>query len=218
MKYLGQSQSGSMADTTASRNRNGQYYRRRAQPVNPNSSFQGVVRGRIATNSAAWRAISDNQRAGWADLALSINRTDSLGQSHTLNGFEAFMSVNTNNLSAGNAPVVDAPAVVTPSDLLTAVITLTSAAFSVAYTTTPLAAGQRLFSYISPQVSAGRKFNKNFKLIAVSAAAAASPANLLAAYTARYGVPVTGNRIFMQFKIYQAGFLSGPLSTSAVVA
>lgn len=218
MKYLGDPSSGSQAGTTASRNRFGQYYRTRATPVNVNSTQQGVVRSRMAANSAAWRALTGAQRAGWTSLGYAISRDDSLGQSYTLNGFMAFCSVNNNNVAAGNAVVADAPSLVTPSALLTAPITLTAASFSIAYTATPLSAGSRLFTRVSPQGSAGRTFNGDFRLLAVSAAAAASPANVLAAYTAKFGVPVIGNKIFVSLQIYNSGFLSGPLITSAVVA
>ena len=147
-----------------------------------------------------------------------MTRSDSLGSTYTLNGFMAYCSVNNNNIAAGNAVVSDAPELQTPPTILTAVLTLTAAAFSVAYTVTPLGAGARLFSFVSPQMSAGRSFNNDYRLLAVSAAAAASPANLLAAYTAKFGVPVVGNRIFASFVTYLLGFQSGPLVTSAVVA
>jgi hypothetical protein len=218
MKILDVPQSGSVAGTTSSRNRFGQYRRTRAIPVNPDSSFQGTVRNRLAVNAAAWRALTAAQRAGWGDLGNSMTRTDSLGQTITLTGFQAYCSCNGNNLAAGNAAVSDCPALTTPSGLLTAVITLTAAAMSIAYTTTPLAAGTRLFTYVSLQRSAGRNYESDFRLLAVSAAAAASPANVYAAYVARFGIPIVGNRIFFKFLIYQGGFLSGPMTTSQVVA
>jgi len=171
----------------------------------------------MSTNAAGWRTLTDAQRAGWAALGLMITRTDSLGQPYTLNGFLAFSSVNNNKLDAGDAAVTDAPAIVTPPDLLTATITLSAVAFSVAYTATPLAAGVRLFIRVSPQQSAGRKFNGDYRQIAVTAAAAASPANILIAYTARLGVPVVGNRIFLNLQTYQAGFLGSPFAVSQVV-
>lgn len=218
MKVLTDPQSGSQAGTTASRNSFGQYYRTRAIPVNPSSTQQGVVRARLAANAASWRTLTANQRAGWNDLALSMTRTDSLGSSYVLNGFLAFCSVNNNNVTAGNATVTAAPALTTPAAILTAVITLTSAVMSVAYTVTPLAAGARLFSFVSPQRSAGRAFESDYRLLAVSAAAAASPADLFTAYSAKFGVPVVTNRIFFSLTTYLGGFQSGALVTSAIVA
>lgn len=218
MKKLDVPQSGSQADTTAARNRYGQYNRTRSTPVNPNTTYQGAVRNRLSVNSAAWRALTDGQRAGWASLGEQMTRTDSLGQTYTLTGFQAYCSVNGNNLAAGNAVVSAAPALVTPSGLLTATITLTAAVLSVAYTTTPLGAGIRLFSYCSKPKSAGVMFESDLRLLAVSAAAAASPADLYATYIARFGVPVVGQAIFFAFHLYSGGFLSGPLAVKQVVS
>ena len=218
MKFLGDPRSGSYQGITSSRNRFGQYVRTRAIPVNPASTFQGTVRNRLALNAAAWRELTAIQRSGWTSLGLSMTRTDSLGQTYTPTGFQAYCSVNNNNLAAGNAVSSDAPALITPSGLVTATITLTSAAFSIAYTTTPLGAGIRLFTFASPHRSAGRNFEADYRLIAVSAAAAASPADIFAAYQARLGTPVVDNKVFLSLQLYQGGFLSGPLLTSAIVA
>lgn len=218
MKYLGPSQSGSENGNTASRNRFGQYIRRRAIPVQPRTPAQLNQRARMSLNAAAWRSLTDAQRAGWLSLGLGMIRTDSLGQSYDLNGFLAYCSVNNNKLDAGDAAVADAPAIATPPDLLTVTITLTAAALSIAYTATPLAAGVRLFIRASPQRSAGVKFNGDYRQIAVTAAAAASPHNGLVAYTAKFGVPVVGNRIFFNLQTYQAGFMGSPFNVSQVVA
>lgn len=218
MKFLGEPQSGSYAGITSSRNRFGQYRRNRATPVNPASVQQGVVRARLANNAAAWRLLTDTQRAGWTSLGASITRTDSLGTVYSLTGFQTYCLVNNNNLAAGNAIVSAAPLLTDPGTLLTATVTLTSAAFSVAYTTTPLAAGVRLFVFASPQRSAGRFFEGDYRLISVTAAAAASPANVFTAYSSRLGTPVTGNKIFISLSLYQLGFQGSPLLVGQVIA
>lgn len=218
MKILDVPQSGSTAGTTSSRNRFGQYRRSRATPVNPNSTAQGLVRARMSANAAAWRALTAAQRAGWTSLGSMIARTDSLGQAYTLNGFQAYCSVNNNKALGGDAIVADAPAYVTPSTILTATITLTAAAFSIAYTPTPMPAATRLVAYASPQRSAGRSFEADMRYLQVSAAAAASPIVLTTAYTAKFGVPVVGNRIFVSLVAMASGFQSGPFLTSQVVA
>lgn len=217
MKILDVPQSGSLAGQTSSRNRYGQYRRTRAIPVNPNTTFQGTQRNRMTVVAAGWRALTSAQRAGWNDLAMAFTRTNSLGQVYNMTGFQCYCCINNNKQAAGDAIIPDAPALATPTNILTAVVTLTAAAFSVAYTTTPLPAGARLFSYVSLQRSAGRSFEGDFRLLAVSAAAAASPAVLTTAYTSRFGVPIVGNRIFMAFRTYLNGWLSGPLTMSQVV-
>ncbi len=218
MKYLGNPQSGSYAQMTASRNRFGQYFRTRATPVNPNSTNQSASRNRVGGLAQAYRGLTPTQQSGWTALGLSITRTDSLGASYNLTGMQAYVSVNAENLTAGNASVAAAPAIVVPLALTSVTITLTSAAFSVAYLATPLGAGARAFIFCSPQRSAGRNFEADYRLIAVTAAAAASPANIFAAYSLRLGTPVTGNKIFGQVQVYTGGFLSSAILWSQVVA
>ena len=217
MKILDVPQSGSVGGVTSSRNRFGQYRRTRATPVNPRSSAQGTVRSRMSANAALWRTLTGAQRAGFNDLGQSMVRTDALGQSYTLTGFQAFCSVNNTLASAGTPGVLAAPGLVTPTALLTGTLTATATTLSLAYTTTPLGTGVKLAVFASPQRSAGRAFEGDFRELLVSAAAAVSPLDLFAAYSAKFGVPVLGNRIFISAVTTISGFQSGALITSAVV-
>ena len=218
MKLLVPPQSGSQQGITASRNRFGQYVRTRAIPVNPNSAAQGLVRTRLSTNSEAWRALTGPQRAGWVGLGSSATRKYSLGQSYTLQGNQMYCSVNNNRLLCGLAPVDDAPGLTAVEGVVTATITLTAIAFSIAYTATPLNAATYLAVFCSPQRSAGRSFESDYRFIKLSTAAAASPLAILADYTAKFGVPVVGNRIFISMTAISLGFESGPFVTSQVVS
>lgn len=210
--------SGSQASTTSSRNRYGQYTRNRSIPVNPNSTAQATVRARMSANSSAWRALTDAQRAGWTDLGASMTRTDSLGQTYTLTGFAAYCSVNNNLAAASETLLSAAPALLTPDALLTATLTGTTATLSLAYTATPLPASTKLFVFAAPQRSAGRTFEGDFRLIHVSAAAAASPANIFTAYQSKFGTPVISNKIFVSAVVHQGGFVSGAIGATVVIA
>jgi hypothetical protein len=145
-------------------------------------------------------------------------RSDSLGQSYTLQGNQAYASVNNIRLLCGLAVAPDAPALVTPPVITTATITLTAASLSIAYTPTPMPAATYLVVYASPQRSAGRGYESDFRFVKLSTAAQASPLVALTEYTAKFGVPVVGNRIFFSLIAATLGFESGPLITSAVVA
>jgi hypothetical protein len=171
----------------------------------------------MSANAALWRTITGAQRAGWTDLGLSMVRSDSLGQNYNLTGFQAFCSVNNLLAAAGTSGIVAAPALITPAGLLTATLTATAATLSLAYTTTPLGAGVKLQVFASPQRSAGRQFEGDFRQLMVSAAAAASPVDMFASYSAKFGVPVIGNRIFISAVTTVGGFASGAIITSAVV-
>lgn len=96
-----------------------------------------------------------------------------------------------------------------------------AAALSVAYTATPLAAGVKLIIFATRGVSAGINFmpKSEFKFIQVSAAAAASPANILTAYTALYGALIAGQKIFIRGIAVDAnGFASTALDSNIVVS
>lgn len=218
MKILDVPQSGSVAGVTSSRNRFGQYRRTRAIPTNPGTSFQATVRARMQTVADAWKALTATQRQGWADLGLQFARNDALGQSYDLTGFGAYVSLNLSRLAAGDAVLTDAPVFNLPAAMTTLTPTITSASYSIAYTPTPLGAGEKLFIFAGPQRSAGVGYESDYRLISVSAAAAASPFVVLTSYQARFGTPVTGNRIFTKAQRYSGGFMSTPIVTSTIVA
>lgn len=220
MKILDNPRSGSYQGITSSRNRFGQYVRTRAIPVNPRTSPQTVVRARLAANAAAWRGLTDEQRAGWGSLSLLMARQDSLGQSYNPTGFGAFVSVNNNRAASGNSLIDDPPAYVTPSALesVTPAAAAGAGTFTVAYDPTPLPSGVQLFIFASPPRSTGRDFEFDFRLVLVTAAAAASPANIASAYTSRFGALIEGTKIFISAVVYEDGFVSSPLRTSIIVA
>jgi hypothetical protein len=217
MKILDIPQSGSSAGMTSSRNRFGQYRRTRATPVNPRSASQAQTRSRMSANAALWRTLSGVQRAGWTDLGISMVRSDALGQTYSLTGFQAFCSVNNTLASSGTVGILAAPALITPAALLTAILTATAATLSLAFTGTPLGAGVKIQVFASPQRSAGRQFEGDFRQVFVGAAASASPSDIFTAYSAKFGTPVVGNRIFVSAVATVGGFRSGAIITSAVV-
>jgi hypothetical protein len=93
-------------------------------------------------------------------------------------------------------------------------------ALSVAYLATPLPAGAKLLIFATPQLSAGvsRPAKRSYRLIAVTAAAAASPANILTAYTAKFGALVSGRKIFIRgIVISSDGFASNAFEQSQVI-
>lgn len=218
MKYLNYPGSGSVAGQTFSRNRFGQYIRTRAIPVNPASSFQATVRARFQTNASAWRNVTALQREAWSSLGDLMSRTDSLGQTYTLTGFDAYVSINNNRVAAGDAVVTDPPLITDPGALATVTPTATIATLSVAYTATPLAANTRAFIYASPPRSPGRIFEADYRLMLVTAAAAASPASIFTAWSTRFGAPVVGQKIFVSVALYNVGFVSAPIVSSLIVA
>jgi len=149
-----------------------------------------------------------------------MTRTDSLGSTYDLTGFQAYLLINRNLHTYGAVAVSTAPPLSVVAGLLTMTLTLEEAIFSIAYTPTPLAAGNKALIFCTPSVSQGinRPAARSYRLIAVTAAAAASPADLLAPFTAKFGAPVLGSKVFVKARIMgPTGFVSEDLHASAIV-
>jgi hypothetical protein len=102
--------SGSIAGMTFSRNRGGQYTRRRAIPSNPNSESQGIARTNLASAVSIWtNDLTSAQRQAWATYAQATPRLDPLGQQILLSGQQMFIRSCTVRLASGLAPVLDGP-------------------------------------------------------------------------------------------------------------
>lgn len=105
MKYTGTlaaTASGSIGGSTASRNRGGQYFRRRAIPTNPNTPAQQAVRGIFASLNSAWNTtLTQVQRDGWDSYALNTPVTDSLGNPVNAGGKGMYLRGNVPRLVAG---------------------------------------------------------------------------------------------------------------------
>ena len=101
--------SGKLGGMVASRNRGGQYFRRKAVPVNPDSNRQVEARSNFATLISLWNnRLTDAQREGWSTWAANTPRIDSLGQTHILTGQNAFVGANSLRLQMSEA-LIEAP-------------------------------------------------------------------------------------------------------------
>lgn len=93
-------------------------------------------------------------------------------------------------------------------------------ALSVAFTPTPLSAGEKIIIEATDQVSPGINFmpRGEYKQVFVGAAASASPANILTAWNALYGALISGRKIFIRSWVISAtGLASAVLEQSVVV-
>lgn len=203
MKYLGAPQSGSQANTTASRNRYGQYYRNRARPVNPRTPAQTSTRAALSEVSQRWQTLSSTEQASWVAYANAHPVLDRLGSSIILSGNAWFVKFNVPNILFGSGIVTTPPASPTPGarPIFTPTYDTGTPTFEVAYTPDP-SAGTRTDIFAGGPRSAGVQFDNNLRFIYTIADGDASPANILAAYTAKWGTALAGQKVFLQFKTY----------------
>jgi hypothetical protein len=217
MKYVPGPQvgqlSGSQGNTTASRNKWGSYLRNRVQPVNPNTPAQAAARLAIEQLSTAYRGLSNPQREDWSALGDQIVRQNSLGQTYTLSGLQAFTSVNRVRQLFGQSVVTSAPALLDTGVLTSLTLTAnTTPVLSAAFLPTPIGAALRLLVEATPPMSGGINFvpRSMYRLLAATALDVASPLNLLSAWQARFGTFAVGQRIFCRVRVVNASFIAGP--------
>lgn len=170
--------SGSTGATTYTRNG---VQRRRSNPVNRNTASQVERRGTLATLSRLWGSgLTDIQRAAWE--ALGLTALNALGERITLNGFQAFMRINTVRAIAGQDPALDVPALPEFSGIA-AVATVVFALAQLVMTISDPPA--QVLVYATPINRPGRKMqSKDFRFLGVFTPDEAGVVTLTGAYAA----------------------------------
>ena len=110
MKVLTAPSSGSIAGTTFSHNRAGQYTRNRRTPVvGTRTPRQGVVKGNLAEASRAWQGLAAADQNAWTSFANAHPVVDSLGQSIKLTGHQYYVRCTASLLNVGALPNTSTP-------------------------------------------------------------------------------------------------------------
>lgn len=102
--------SGSLAGSTAARNRGGLYLRNRSTPLNPQTAKQLAIRNAVSSLVSAWKnTLTAAQRAAWATYADQTPVINRLGDSRNLTGINWYTACNVPRIQAGLARVDDGP-------------------------------------------------------------------------------------------------------------
>lgn len=227
MKYtsaIAATGSGSIGGATASRNKGGQYFRRRAVPTNPASAFQVVVRNAVTALSNAWsNVLTAPQRAAWGTYAENVNWTDSLGQSIKLSGNQMYIRSNASRIQAGLTTVAAGPTNYTLATLTIPTITgiaATSVATVTFANTDPwaTAVGGAMLLYFSRPQSVGINFFKGPYRFGFRVNGAATPPTSPATGTIPF-VGAAGSQVFFLARATNAdGRLSGAIRGSFLLS
>lgn len=157
--------SGSLAGITGSRNRGGQYLRRRANPVNPNSARQADVRSIFSGLVSSWLStVTTAGRQAWTAYANNVPNTDSLGNTIVRTGQQMYIGCNTPRLQAGLARVDTGPVIFdtgeNPVSITTFEVVSPTTINVVGNLSAPASDDGDLLLYIGPPQNVSRNFFK----------------------------------------------------------
>lgn len=206
-----------------SKNRNGAYLRMKVSPSQPRTAAQLDVRANFGDISAAWGAVlTDALRAAWIALAATVTIPDQFGNPQVPTGLQMYQRVNRNLFTIGQPRLDIAPGGTGVESLtsITLTATFTGLVLSLAFTPTPLAASSHLVVTMTPEMSPGKTFFTPFlkQIFGDPAPATASPTNLIAPWSAKFGTLIAGQKIGVSAYIIDdvTGASSSPASTTAI--
>lgn len=220
MKFLDVPQSGSIAGTTHSHNRAGQYTRNRRSPVQPvGTGRRAFIRSAFGAASTAWSGLTGTQQAAWATYADGHPIVDSLGQSIKLTGHQMYVAINTQLQNVG-AVTSSTPPV--SSATAAPVVTVYTAVGSTGVVTITMTASGTAADYIL--VAFARPQGSGRSQVSAYWQADHLPGNSVGNATegtkvvAQFGALVAGQRLFLKLTpVNQYGVTGTPLIRFATV-
>ena len=187
-------------------------------PANPRTPAQMSVRAILSHVAASWRGLQEAQRAAWMAAAKEVKSTSRLGQNGTLSGFQLFAKINCTLAQFGQDTVTAPPAHPQFPELAPASLIITNTtgviALKLACPTDP---GENTIVRASAPLSQGRENCRDYRIIGACPAVVAGSANITGLYTARYGVPPVGKKVFVQVNQAVNGWEDLPVTFSAIV-
>lgn len=214
--------SGSVGGQTFSRNRGGQYMRRRAIPSRVTSPAALNVKALLAAYSQGWQGLTSAQRAAWLEYARQTPVLNSLGNSFTRSGQQAYVACNTRIALAAGTAITAPPIVNAPDALLTYTQTydIGAGTFASTFTPTPIGATNFLWYRVAVTNSAGINYVDNIlKFVGVSAANEATGFDPQSIIESRWGSLVVGQTVHIRLHVFDraTGLLSPPRMASGLV-
>jgi hypothetical protein len=218
MKILDIPQSGKRGLNVSQNSAFGQVSRTLAIPSNPRSSAQMSVRANLSQVAARWRSLQEAQRVAWVAAAKEAKSNTRLGQNGPLSGFLFFTKINCTLAQFGQQQVDAPPAQPQFPTLAPQSLAITNTAGAIALKLTcPTSPGENTIVRASAPISQGRQTCSDFRVLGTCPAPVQGSANITSLYTARYGVPPVGKKVYVQVNQFVDGWESLPVSFWGIV-
>jgi hypothetical protein len=218
MKILDIPQSGKRGLTVSQNGRNGQFSRALVIPANPQTDAQLRVRHFLANVASQWATLTQAQRDAWTVAGKAHQSKARLGQSGPLTGFQLYAKINCSRLIIGGTEVSTPPAA--PAFPLLPVsglaITNVGGTVSLKLTTTD-APGDGTMLRGAPPCSQGRSIAPGVVYLGTLDSPVNNAIDITTAYTAKYGAPPVGKKVFVRVNQNVNGWEDIPRQFWAIV-
>jgi hypothetical protein len=217
MKIVDIPQSGKRGLYVSQEGRYGLISRAYVIPANPRTPAQMSVRAILTRVATHWRALTEAQRAEWIAAASSVQSVSRLG-SGPLTGLQLFNKINCILLQFGQEQVDAPPARPQFPDLAPKGLVITNTDGVIALTLScPGDPGDSTIVRASKPVSQGYQKFTDFRVLGICPAPTGGAADITALYTARYGVPAVGTKVFIRVNQFVDGWEDIPITFAAIV-
>jgi hypothetical protein len=198
MKIIDVPQTGKLGLTVTYPSRNGLIRRSWVVPANPQTADQLVVRSRLANRAAAYDALTEAQQDAWIAAAAQEQSRPTLGQSGPLTGLQLYLKINANLEMVGEPTVTTPPAKPTFTGVVTTglVITNTGGTIAIKLAASGSSSAFQLVRGASPQNSGTRRIISK-RYLGQLPEVTGGFATITTIYSDKFGVPATGQRIFI---------------------
>ena len=209
---------GKLGLTVTYKGRSGLIRRMKVSPKNPKSAAQTSQRSILRQCAQAFDGLTQLQQDAWNTAANRYKSRASVGQSGPLTGLQFFVQINAANLTIGNTVVATPPVKPAPTLLpITALsITNTGGVIAIRLAASDAPPEGTMLWGCAPQNSGVRRLVSPRYLGTLD-----SPVGgfivITTAYTAKFGVPAVGQRVFVEANTNVNGFEGIRSSWSALV-
>jgi len=211
MKIIDVPQTGKLGLTVTYPSRNGLIRRQWVVPANPRTADQLQTRSYLANAAHAYDQLTEIQQDAWIAAAAQYQSKPTLGQSGPLTGLQLYTKLNAALALVGEPTVSTPPAYPTFDPNVCQSLELTNVAGVVAIKLVCAGSSDsfNLVRAAAPQNSGTRRA-MSIRYLGELPEVVAGKSDITALYTAKFGAPVEGDRIFIQSNQMESGFQDLP--------
>jgi hypothetical protein len=198
--------------------RNGLIRRSWVVPANPRTAEQLVARSRLSNAAQAYDALTEAQRDAGVAAAAQEQSKPTLGQSGPLTGLQLYTKLNAALALVGEPAVTTPPAKPTfdANVAKSLEITNTSGTIALKLVCSGSSDSFNLVRACAPQNSGTRRPG-SLRYLGELPEVVAGKSDLTALYTAKFGAPAVGDRLFIQSNQLEAGWQDLPVAFTGLV-